>query len=44
MTPFRPSRERRGEDRFLHWKVLVFFAGAVLGANNIAMTISQVRS
>ncbi len=36
MTPFRPSRERRGEDRFLQWKVLVFFAGAVLALVGMA--------
>ncbi|HLU24833.1 MAG TPA: hypothetical protein VKZ58_03950 [Longimicrobiales bacterium] len=36
MSPFRPSRERRGEDRFLHWKVLIFFVGAAVGLIGMA--------
>jgi hypothetical protein len=28
MTPFRPSRERRAPDRYLHVKMLIFVIGA----------------
>ncbi len=37
---FRPSRERRGEDRFLAWKVRVFVAGAALEFAGIGMSLS----
>ncbi|MDE2763155.1 MAG: hypothetical protein OXQ94_15735 [Gemmatimonadota bacterium] len=37
---FRPSRERRGEDRFLAWKVRIFVAGAALALAGIGMSLS----
>jgi len=37
---FRPSRERRGEDRFLAWKVRIFVAGAALAFAGIGMSLS----
>ena len=37
---FRPSRERRGEDRLLAWKIRVFVVGAVLGLAGMALSLS----
>lgn len=37
---FRPSRERRGEDRLLAWKVRVFVVGAALAFAGIGMSLS----
>lgn len=36
MTPFRPDRRRRGPDRFLAHKMLLFITGAVMGMIGIA--------
>ena len=35
MSPFRPSRARRGTDRFLPYKLLLFAAGAGFGMAGI---------
>jgi multisubunit Na+/H+ antiporter MnhF subunit len=36
MTPFRPDRSRRGEDRLLGQKMLVFVLGAVIALAGLA--------
>lgn len=36
---FRPDRGTRGDDRFLHLKMLIFSLGAVLGIVGIARDI-----
>lgn len=37
---FRPTRERRGEDRFLAWKVRVFVVGAALALAGVGFSLS----
>lgn len=39
MGLFRPSRERRGPDRFVWWKVASFAVGAALGLAGIFMHV-----
>ncbi|HEY8483915.1 MAG TPA: hypothetical protein VIL13_04830 [Longimicrobiales bacterium] len=36
MSPFRPSRARRGPDPYLRWKIALFSAGAALALAGIA--------
>jgi hypothetical protein len=36
MSPFRPDRGRRGEDRLLSEKMMVFVLGAAIGIGGIA--------
>jgi hypothetical protein len=36
MSPFRPDRGRRGEDRLLGEKMMVFMLGAAIGIGGIA--------
>lgn len=37
---FRPSRQRRGEDRLLAWKVGAFVVGAALAFSGMGMSLS----
>ena len=36
----RPSRERKGEDRFMVWKVRLFVAAAALALVGMGMSLS----
>jgi 1,4-dihydroxy-2-naphthoate octaprenyltransferase len=37
VTPmFRPSRETRGPDPFLQWKIVIFIIGALVGLVGVA--------
>ena len=36
----RPSREHKGEDRFLVWKVRLFVVGAALALAGMGMSLS----
>lgn len=38
----RPTRKRKGEDRFLAWKVRVFVVGAAVALAGIGMSLSWV--
>lgn len=37
---FRPTRERRGEDRFLAWKVWIFVVGAAVAMAGMGFSLS----
>ena len=39
---FRPTRERRGEDRFLAWKGRAFVVGAAVALAGIGMSLPWV--